>query len=85
MKEDKLASARDGAYIAGALPYIEADIDRLLKSIDHRAMSANPMTQELSLVLWTERLCYLRLIGKLRQKVEIGVSQGQQFQDELNL
>lgn len=83
MEQDKIASARDGAYIAGALPYIEADIQRLLKAIDHRAAANHPMTPELALILWTERNAYLTLLKKLKQRVEVGISQGKQVQKEL--
>lgn len=77
MKADGIADARDGAYIAGALPYIEADIELLLKAIDRRAMSVT-MTPELALIFWTERCCYLNLVSRLKKRVEIGVSKGRE-------
>ena len=84
MEHDDLALARDGAYIAGALPYIDDDIQTQLKRIDREAQFADPLTPELAYSLFTQRLAYISILQKLKQRVEVGVSKAVKMQDVLD-
>ncbi len=84
MEQDDLALARDGAYIAGALPYIDDDIQLQLKRIDREAQRADPLTPELAFSLWAQRLAYVSILRKLKQRVEIGVSKAVTMQETLD-
>ncbi len=84
MKQDDLAIARDGAYIAGALPYIDDDIQKQLNRIDREAQLAEPLTPELAYALFTQRLAYISILRKLKQRVEIGVSKAGNIQETLD-
>ncbi len=84
MEHDDLAVARDGAYIAGALPYIDDDIQTQLKRIDREAQAASPLTPEIAYALFTQRLAYITILRKLQQRVEIGVTKASNLQETLD-
>ncbi len=84
MEQDDLAIARDGAYIAGALPYIDDDIQIQLNRIDREAQRADPLTPELAFSLWSQRLAYISILRKLKQRVEVGVTKAVNMQETLD-
>lgn len=76
----------NAAYISGALPYIRAEIESMVKSVQTRvfaAMRDDTYSPELADGAWRELHAYARLIKRLESSVRIGQSTGDQLKDEM--
>ena len=85
---EDLGNIKDGAYIAGALPYIDANIERKLTVLDNKMTSelaAGNLTAEISHMFCVERICLLKLMKSFKQQVNNAVSRGDALQKALDL
>lgn len=67
--------SRDGAVIAGVLPYLEDVIAKMARALDNRmiaAIAGGTMTPELALEGWMERAAYSKILKHFQTIVLIG-------------
>ena len=75
-----LGVIRDGARLAGFLPYLQDELIKMEEAAVVRIdqlMTQGKLTPELSQMAWIELLSYRRLRRRLEQRVRIGVSVGE--------
>lgn len=83
---DLLGQVREGARLAGFMPYLEAELDKMHQLLDSRAYQAvsdGSLTPEVALNLWLEKYAYLKLQRRFKQVIAGSVSVGQDIAHQL--
>lgn len=84
---EDLGKVVDGARLAGALPYIETELQGMEEALISKVLievGKNALTPELAYAAWLELASYRALARRLRTKVKIGVSAGERQSQVLN-
>ncbi len=85
---EALSTVRDGARIAGALPYIEVELDKMKAAVERRVFAAlrdGTLSPDTALSAWQELNAYSLLQRRLRQQVAIATSVGKNVSPEMDL
>ena len=88
VEPEDLGDIKDGAYIAGALPYIDASVERKLKALDNKMISelaGGKLTESMALMFCIERICLLKLMKSFKQQVRRAVNKGEDLHKSLDL
>lgn len=83
---NKLTSVREGARLLGVLPYIEAEVSKILYQIDtkaYRLLDADDLDPDLALQLWIEKRSAVKLLKRFEQIIAVGQATGAEIAHEL--
>jgi len=72
----------DGARLANMLPYLEAEIQRMITTLENRvfqALELKELTPEQALYAWMEKASYRHLLKRLTTRVRIGQTAGERI------
>ena len=87
MEPSDVGRIGDAARLAGYLPYLEKEVDRLCKSVESRTLStlsSGALTPEDALYAWHEINAYRKVLKKLGVQVKVGVTLGEKHQVALD-
>lgn len=83
-----LRKARDGAVLAGFLPYLRDIAAEMENAIDNRvktAMTAGKFNDDMAKSAWFEKMALQRIVSRVEQRVKIGTSLGESIADAMKL
>lgn len=84
---ETLAALSDGARLAGALPYVRAELEALERAVENRVYSAlerGELSAEAANAAWIEKASLRRLLKRLEAKVRMGTAAGEAAAEELD-
>ena len=87
MKVEDLSAIRDGAFIAGVMPNLDAEVAAMDRALETRTLSAlerGELTPEAALSAWIEKSAYRKLLNRFRQKIAYGQALGQKSAEKLD-
>ena len=73
MKMDEFKDVKQGVVLAGFLPYLEAEVAGMVKSLENRVftgITAGTLTAEQALNAWMERHALRKLLVNFEQKIK---------------
>lgn len=76
----ELQKVREGSELAALLPYLEAIVAEMERAIDNKMKSAQvagDLTPAKAQEAWIEKLALKKILTKVAQKVNMGVSAGE--------
>jgi hypothetical protein len=82
-----LGKVMDGARLAGSLPYLTDEIDKMEDALISRVLSTindHTLTPDAAYAAWLELASYRSLLKRFRTRIAVGVSAGERSQDALN-
>lgn len=85
--DTEMSKVRDGARFAGFLPYLAAEVDKMVGTLESRMLDHirdGSLTPDLAIQGWMELNAYRRLMKRFDQKVKIGQTAGQALAPVLN-
>lgn len=77
-----------GAKLAGLLPYLEAEVDRMDRALENRVydlINKGALTPEAAFMAWLEKKTLRAFVTRLRQKVNMGQSVGERHVEDLSI
>jgi hypothetical protein len=87
MKVEDLAAIRHGAELQSIQPYMEHEINGLMKAVVSfvlGAVNTGSLTPEVAFAKWVEYVSYVKLQQKIKQRIEVGRSIGEKEKLELD-
>lgn len=87
MNPSDLLAIKAGAEIMEAMPYVQTEIEGMIKTVQTRAYTAirkGTMTPDVAIDLWMEANAYDQLLKKLTTRVTVAHSMADKHQQTIN-